>query len=520
MPDDRLPSHARGMWKRFLVGALIISVLAGAATATAGLEEVSSLAGKLFPRSHQFGGPKGLVVPDYSGGPVTFLLIGSDRRALAHDVFDRGNAPHSDTLLLVRFDPNAGQTSVLSIPRDLEVSIQLPGGRIVAPVAKINEAYTLGPQYFHNHDPGATLAAETVKRLLHIRLNAVIDTTFSGFLQVVGKLGCVYVNVDRRYYIPPNTGVASIDLQPGYQKLCYENALDYVRFRHFDSDFVRVARQQAFLRAAREQISVGTLAGHLDSVANTIGQAMYTAGLDTDPGHLISLLQLLSFSQKKPLRQVKFAITSETGGGTAKTPGTYVTATPEQIHHTVEDFLHGDQHVTTPTGAGTTGPAGSGHHHAKRHPRSLAQSAAAAGLYPVASSARAAVVNAGAGVPFPIEFPTYQTGPAQLQGVHVYHGRDREGKPYTGYIGVFQVNNDGGYYDVNAMTWTHPPFTRNPSGSFTLGGRQYSIVSDGGQVNLVYWRQHGVLYWVNNTLLEELSNTQLIDIARSMQRVH
>ena len=66
------------------------------------------------------------------------------------------------------------------------------------------------------------------------------------------------MNVDHRYYNEnigtTETDYTSINLQPGYQKLCYENALDYVRYRHTDSDFVRVARQQDFLRDLREQI--------------------------------------------------------------------------------------------------------------------------------------------------------------------------------------------------------------------------------------------------------------------------
>ena len=39
------------------------------------------------------------------------------------DAYDRYDPPHSDTLLLVRFDPEQEQTSVLSIPRDLMVNI-------------------------------------------------------------------------------------------------------------------------------------------------------------------------------------------------------------------------------------------------------------------------------------------------------------------------------------------------------------------------------------------------------------
>ena len=90
-----------------------------------------------------------------------------------------------------------------------------------------------------------------------LKLNGIIDVTFAGFIRVVDSLGCVYVNVDHHYFNEnngtPETDYTSINLQPGYQKLCYENALDYVRYRHTDSDFVRVARQQDFLRALREQ---------------------------------------------------------------------------------------------------------------------------------------------------------------------------------------------------------------------------------------------------------------------------
>ena len=46
---------------------------------------------------------------------------------------------------------------------------------------------------------------------------------------------------------------ATIDVKPGYQKLCGQDALDYVRYRHFDTDFVRAARQQDFLRQAKDQ---------------------------------------------------------------------------------------------------------------------------------------------------------------------------------------------------------------------------------------------------------------------------
>jgi hypothetical protein len=84
---------------------------------------------------------------------------------------------------------------------------------------------------------------------------------FRGFKQVVDKLGGVWVDVDRRYF-NDNAGLvtgystyATIDLRPGYQRLKGSDALDFVRYRHTDSDLYRVARQQAFVKAFKEQVS-------------------------------------------------------------------------------------------------------------------------------------------------------------------------------------------------------------------------------------------------------------------------
>ena len=67
----------------------------------------------------------------------------------------------------------------------------------------------------------------------------------------MNKLGGVWVDIDRRYY-NQNTGsvatnYANIDLQPGYQQMTGKKALDFVRFRHTDTDLFRLARQQLFV---------------------------------------------------------------------------------------------------------------------------------------------------------------------------------------------------------------------------------------------------------------------------------
>src|SRR4029077_19849941 len=227
----------------------------------------------------------------------------------AKDSYDRENPPHSDTILLVRFDPEGEQTSVLSIPRDLLVDIRTSKGQVYAR-EKINAAYTIGNK-LGGTKGGMVLAAETIEREVvpDLKINGIVDVSFQGFIKVVDTLGCAYVNVDHHYYNAnigsTETDYTSIDLQPGYQKLCYENALDYVRYRHTDSDFVRVARQQDFLRDLRQQISPSNELGQIDRVAKAVGHAI-SSTFHAPASELIELAKLIAFSQGKPLRQVKF----------------------------------------------------------------------------------------------------------------------------------------------------------------------------------------------------------------------
>ena len=99
----------------------------------------------MFPNLSHIKAPKGLITPEYEGGPQTFLVLGTDRRAQSKDAYDRENPPHSDTILLVRFDPGQGQTSRAVDPPRPARDIRTKEGSYYAN-EKINAAYTLGSQ--------------------------------------------------------------------------------------------------------------------------------------------------------------------------------------------------------------------------------------------------------------------------------------------------------------------------------------------------------------------------------------
>ena len=186
---------------------------------------------------------KGLDVPQ-AGKPATALIVGYDHRA-----GQESNLPsRSDTIMLVRADPIDKTVSLLSFPRDLLVPIHCPGQPVT--VDRINSAY-------ERCKTRGTL--ETVKALTGLSVNYLVTVNFRGFKQVVDKLGGVWIDVDRRYF-NDNGGqtyntYATINLQPGYQRLNGSDALDFVRYRHTDSDLYRVARQQAFVKAFKDQVS-------------------------------------------------------------------------------------------------------------------------------------------------------------------------------------------------------------------------------------------------------------------------
>ena len=228
---------------RMLLAGLLITVCTGGAVATAGLLQLKDFTDEFRDLSHEAPLRKGTVERAAPGKPQTILLVGSD-----HRFGDGKDDARSDTMMLVRIDPDQSAITVLSVPRDL--AVEIPGRGL----AKINEAYTLG---------GLDLVARTIKDLLgksqRFPINHAITTTFGGFVQAVNQIGCVYVDVDRRYYHsnlgqPVSEHYAEINVRAGYQELCGTRALQYVRFRHLDNDIVRAARQQDFLRAAKDQL--------------------------------------------------------------------------------------------------------------------------------------------------------------------------------------------------------------------------------------------------------------------------
>ena len=111
-----------------------------------------------------------------------------------------------------------------------------------------------------------------MRKLTGLPINYLITVNFRGFRQLVDAFDGIWMDVDRRYFNDRGGpgGYATINLVPGYQKLTGYQALDFVRYRHTDSDLTRVARQQLFVKSFKSQIKSEASLTTLPKVISTI----------------------------------------------------------------------------------------------------------------------------------------------------------------------------------------------------------------------------------------------------------
>ncbi len=145
----------------------------------------------------------------------------------------------SDSMLLLRFNPQTEQLVVLSLPRDTRTYVR---GRLT----KLNEA---------NRDGGPALTAESVSDLLGgVAIDRYVRINVQGVEKLIDALGGVTVNVPEDMKYQDDSQHLYINLKAGEQALNGNQALQFLRFRYdAQGDIGRIQRQQMFMRALTEQ---------------------------------------------------------------------------------------------------------------------------------------------------------------------------------------------------------------------------------------------------------------------------
>jgi LCP family protein required for cell wall assembly len=553
--------------------------------------------------------------------PQTALVIGSDFRA--SDGAAAKNDSRSDTLMLVRLDPQTKYISLLSLPRDLHVTIPAYKG-IPAHVDKINAAYSEG---------GYKLALKTVEQATGVTPNYLLTVDFKGFKDLVNAFHGVYVPVDERYYHVNTAGTeqySQIDIPPGYQLLNGSNGLAFSRYRHTDSDFYRNARQQAFLHAFSQRASSQLHGIGLDQfntfrhVADIVASNVQVTGSHGVPG-VQTMITLATTAYQIRSRVVTSRLNAVTAGDATDS---YVElGTPNAMRQAVFLFQHpestaspktqlpssGGSHkpkfkpqvdptgvpLTVVNGNGVTGSAAAGGkalgawsypvtvspqpaptfsfnqsavYYRKPDKRAAQDVAAILGsaqtlpmtpayagyatkglvvvlgksfngqlAHPAPSSAnpgglpadmhadpaayRSDFASVNRPATFPVMYPTavqdasvlqpWTTTPVRLYTIAQAGGHNNSVYGYWQYNGI-----PGAYWGIEETRFTDAPILQSPDQRRRLDGRTYQFYFNGSHIHMVAFIQNGTAYWVQNTLIDDMSNADMIAIARSLKPVH
>ena len=495
------------MLRRALIAGVMIVVMTAGAVSAAAFLEVDNLRKAVEVAGE---GRRAIAIPEIdradAGEPRTIMILGSDER---YGDDELGLPPRSDTIILARLDPDKQAITLLSIPRDLKVQIPRNGGFVTD---RINAAYSLG---------GPRLAVRTVKELFSTAdepfvINHVININFGGFRRAVDYLGCAYVDIDRRYFNDRGGpgGYATIDIEPGYQKMCGRDALDYVRYRHTDNDLVRAARQQDFLRQLKSQSGVKERLNfdRRYELAKIIGRYTDTDKTLRETGQVFSLLKLGLFIRDKPITEVHF------DANELVDDGALLEAPATEIRRVARDFFAARAARTRSARAKVQTTAQERAEARKRRRRS--RNAAVPGLEDARRPGEDQAVLASPKLDFPFYFPTLRTQASAFAGPEprVYRVRDELGTLHEAYrIVVKKVGNE--YYGIQGTTWKDPPILDGPHDTTERDGRRLLVYYDGRRVRLVAWKTANGVYYVQNTLLRSLSQRQMLAIAGSLRRL-
>jgi LCP family protein required for cell wall assembly len=507
--DDEGKPRAKPLWARFLVASVLIIVSMAAATSVSLLVYLTDIANGLSD-NHRYDSLRDQLSEVNGGDPQTILILGSDKR---QGELTKGDPGRSDTTILLRVNPETDQINLLSIPRDLEVNIPNHG------IGKFNEAYSYG---------NADLTLRVVENLTGLEVNHLVNINFTGFADAVNAIDCVYIDVDHHYFNDNSTALstadqyAEINIQAGYQRLCGLKALQYVRYRHTDNDLVRSARQQDFLREARQKVPPDTLIRDRNELLKIFTD--YTTSDISDPVTVLELMKTLIAARNAELREIHFP--ANLGDGTSG----FVTASDSAIQKTVQEFLGNEPAPEpSPPDTGDNGGDGGGGDHKKPDEQSSAPSGPAMLETPEPGQLAQKLLKTKRkdGDPmldFPIYYPTRVVPTTTVNWsdsrAFVIDGPDKD--VYHGYKMVF--DRPGGsvpteYYGVSGTDWQDPPILANPSESREIDGNDYLLYYDGGRLRMVAWKTNKASYWVSNTLSQTLSEAEMLSIATSLHEL-
>ena len=165
---------------------------------------------------------------------INILVLGTDSRDVTRE---RGR---SDAIIILSYNKKTEQIKMVSVLRDSLVPIEGHKWN------RINAAYSFD---------GVGLAINTVNEIFDLDIQRFVVIDFNGVKDFINQVGGVNIKLtaaEAKYFNSRN--VFSEPVEAGVQHMNGSQALEYMRIRKIDSDFVRTSRQQKTIQALSDKI--------------------------------------------------------------------------------------------------------------------------------------------------------------------------------------------------------------------------------------------------------------------------
>jgi len=270
-----------------------------------GLVAHAQLGSPALPNTEQ-GRSENAALPNLASERVNILLLGTDKRTTEI------GPSRTDTMIVLTVDPQSKTAGMLSIPRDLWVSI--PGYS----EGRINTAHFIGDR---DRYPGGgpALAKKTVQYTLGVPIHYYVRVNFEGFERLIDAIGGITVDAPEHIldtkFPDGNFGYMTVDIPAGVQHMDGKTALQYARTRHGSSDFARARRQQQVIKAVRDKVlSLDLPLTRIPEMLKIVGDSVQT---DLSLNEMYSLAKL---AREIPMQSLQGGVIDESMTTTQITP--------------------------------------------------------------------------------------------------------------------------------------------------------------------------------------------------------
>ncbi|MBD2181385.1 LCP family protein [Planktothrix sp. FACHB-1375] len=338
MSQPAKANHLRWLWLGFgLTGIAMLSATAGALLAvslsTKPLMQAQLSAEEAAVFSQGDISTTNLRLPELTR-PVNILVLGI--KVLSSEIGEAPNPANngydpvvnsfeglSDTMLLLRFNPQTQKLIVLSVPRDTRTLVEGLG------VTKINAANASG---------GPALSARAVSNLLGgIRIDRYVRINVQGVEKLIDALGGVTVFVPQEMKYKDDTQHLYIDFKPGKQHLNGPQVQNFLRFRYDKlGDIGRVQRQQMVMRALVEQALNPATLGKVPQILSVV-QSHIDTNLTVE-----ELVALVGFGVKTNRSNIQMLMVPGDFSDAAQFEASYWLPNRRGIERMVSQYLDSD----------------------------------------------------------------------------------------------------------------------------------------------------------------------------------